>query len=120
MKTQHTPGKWHWHDAAGRKDGKGEPTGIGRGLTGDEPKPGNLSRFSYAISDEQGFCVAHCTGPLVTMSSERSEAHARLIAAAPDLLAALEALANCPDYRGIATHEMTAARAAIAKVKGEA
>lgn len=42
-----------------------------------------------------------------------------VFAVAPELLAALEALANCPDYRGINTLEMRNARAAIAKAKGE-
>lgn len=46
------------------------------------------------------------------------EANARLIAAAPELLVALVALVECPDYRGRKTHEMTAARAAIAKALG--
>lgn len=87
--SDHTPGELHWHDAFGRKDGQGEPLGIGRGVTGDEPQLGNCSRFSYAVSDEQGFIVAHCTGALVTMSSRRSEANARLFAAAPKLLDAL-------------------------------
>lgn len=85
----HTPAPWHWHDSCGRKNGKGEPIGTGRGITGDEPEIGSLSRFSFAISDSNGFCVAHCTNALVTMSTETSEANARLMAAAPDLLAAL-------------------------------
>ena len=34
------------------------------------------------------------------------------------LLEVLKALVNCPDYKGINTHEMTAARAAIAKAEG--
>ena len=85
----HTPAPWNWHDSAGRKNGEGKPIGTGRGITGDVPEMGNLSRFSFAVSDNTGLCVAHCTNALVTMSTERSEANARLIAAAPDLLAAL-------------------------------
>ena len=50
---------------------------------------GQASRFSYSVRDGQGFIVAHCTNPLITMSSDRSEANARLIAAAPELLSAL-------------------------------
>jgi len=47
----------------------------------------------------------------------RSEAYARLIAAAPDLLAALDALVNCnPDDAGPLLND---ARAAIAKATGE-
>lgn len=55
------------------------------------------------------------------------EANARLIAAAPDLLAALEVIASTPFVNGCSNqsmlrgiHEMRAsARAAIAKAKGE-
>lgn len=88
-----TPEPWHWYDAFGRKDGKGEPRGIGKGITGDEPAVGNCSRFSYAITDDQDFCIAHCTGALVTMSSERSEANAKLMHAAPGMLAVCEWIA---------------------------
>lgn len=68
---------WHWHDAFGRTEGQGPP----------RPHP-------YAVSDAQGFVVANCTGPLVTMSSERSENHARLIAQAPAMHAALHSIIN--------------------------
>jgi hypothetical protein len=93
----HTPAPWNWHDSSGRKNGKGEPIGIGRGITGDEPPLGSLSRFSFAVSDSAGFCVAHCTNALVTMSTATSEANARLIAAAPDLLDALNRLQASPN-----------------------
>lgn len=86
-----TPGRWNWHDAFGRLNGKGEPMGMGKGITGDEPKVGSLSRFAFAISDEHGFVIAHCTNALITMSSERSEANARLIAQSPPLLEACKA-----------------------------
>ena len=52
-----------------------------------------------------------------------NEANARLIAAAPDLLAALEQLVAVKDYSDRiwgATFDWDAARAAIAKAKGEA
>jgi hypothetical protein len=81
----HTPEPWNWHDAFGRKNGQGPTIGIGRGICGDEPRIGSCSRFSFAVSDNQGFVVAHCTNPLITMSDKRSEANARLISKAPIL-----------------------------------
>lgn len=45
--------------------------------------------------------------------------YARLFAAAPELLAALQAMVDCPDYRGIATHEMTNARKVLAKARSD-
>ena len=57
-----------------------------------EPMPvGQCSHFSFAVEDNQGFVVARCSNALVTMSSERSEANARLIASSPELLSACEA-----------------------------
>lgn len=50
------------------------------------------------------------------IDSEQGKADARLIAAAPDLLAALEAIIN--EYAGISDNWSRAARAAIAKAKG--
>lgn len=82
-----TPGKWHWHDTFGRKNGTGEPI---RATDMHPAKVGNVSPFSFAVSDEHGFVIAHCTGSLVTMSSERSEANARAISALPDMIAALQ------------------------------
>lgn len=35
-----------------------------------------------------------------------------------ELLEALKAVVDCPDYKGIHTHEMNAARAAIRKAEG--
>lgn len=89
-----TPGYWHWHDAFGRKDGKGDPIGTGRGLTGDEPAVGSCSRFSFAVSDDDGFVVARCSNALVTMSKERSEANARLCAGAPEMELMLRRIAE--------------------------
>ncbi len=116
-----TPGPWNWHDSFGRVNGEGPPKGIGRGITGDEPRIGNCSRFSYAVSDADGFCVAHCTGPLVTMSTERSEANARLIAKAPEYELALMAIANMvanetTNYRELAALCVATARMALEQI----
>ncbi len=81
--------QWHWHDCFGRKDGKGEP--ILTNALGDSPKVGQASVFSFAVSDDRGFVVAHCTNALITCSTERSESNARLIAAAPKMYRALNA-----------------------------
>lgn len=53
-------------------------------------------------------------------SAAEVEANARLIAAAPELLAALQALAEVALYRdGDCTAQLTTARAAIAKATGQ-
>jgi hypothetical protein len=80
---------WHWHDMFGRKDGIGEP--ILTNSLGDRPRVGSGSVFSFAVSDDSGFVVAHCTNALVTCSTERSESNARLMAASPQMYRALNA-----------------------------
>ena len=87
--TQHTPGPWKSSDRWGN-------FGDYNRHENDAPN-GQVSRYSYSVVDEEGFIVAHCTNPLVTMSSERSEANAQLIAAAPDLL---DALLEARDFIG--------------------
>jgi hypothetical protein len=59
--------------------------------------------------------VAHCSGYDGNRSRDEELANARLIAAAPDLLAALEALLSYDDM--VECADM--ARAAIAKARGE-
>ncbi len=73
----------------------------------------------WTIWDDEGMaciCDVHAG-----IEPDPSEANARLIAAAPDLLAACEALARSFDAVTYAawTPEMHAAVAAIAKAKGE-
>ena len=92
-----TPAPWHWHDRFGRKQGTGDVPTCG---TTDVPT-GQANRFSFAVSDAQGFVVARCANALVTMDSERSEANARLIAAAPELLAACLAARKAMNALGI-------------------
>lgn len=96
------------------------------------PGPWNISgagmdRLIYSDSDQAwDLAIVRCGG-----NDRQTEANARLIAAAPDLLAALEALLRngmggvtcdpaatyCPEYSG---EVLIAARAAIAKAKGGA
>lgn len=107
-------GPLHWHDSFGRKDGVSDVPLNGVA----DPPVGQCNRFSYAVSDDRGFVVAHCSNPLVTMSATRSVAYARLFAAAPDLLAActavLESLERNLDAQYLPeTREVL--RAAIAK-----
>ena len=98
MQTKHTPGPWH--------------IGVrtfhaGRDVYGPKGEP-------VAVADDA-----------ITATPE-AEANARLIAAAPDLLAALEALTACASMSGpagttaylISNERMQAARAAIAKATG--
>lgn len=53
-----------------------------------------------------------------TLPVER-DANAHLIAAAPELVEALRALVDCPDYRGINTLEMRRATSILAKLEGK-
>jgi len=90
MSSDHFPLRppWHWHDAFGRKDGKGEQIACGPDSLHGELPMGQCSHFSFAVSDDDGFVIAKCSNALVTMSSDLSESHAILLAAAPELLAA--------------------------------
>jgi hypothetical protein len=104
MKTQHTPGPWavrdHWAD-----EGAFEvyPT------RGGEPKIGQWS----ALAEVPEY------GP---NDAPEAEANARLIAAAPDLLEALELMLENLDAMYVVSPASSAhkkARAAIAKATGE-
>jgi hypothetical protein len=97
MNTQHTPGPWHWCD-----DGDGNKWGS-RGL---EPA-----------------VISGTVEGLVSVY----DADARLIAASPDLLAALNDILACASISApldmtayiISASRIKAARAAIAKATGE-
>lgn len=88
--TKHTPGPWEVRQTA------------------DE-------RINIAAAD--GLYLA---GMYYTAHPENVIADATLAAAAPQMLAALIGVVNCPDYRDIDTHEMHAARAAIAAATPDA
>lgn len=91
MELNITPGDWYWYDSFGRKLGVGKAT-PGENILGDKPPVGQISHNSYVVADEQGFVVARCSNPLVTMESSRSEDNAKLLARAPKLHAALKSL----------------------------
>ncbi len=112
MDTRFTPGPWFINTAGSAK--KGQPFRI-------------TEIYVYAphVQDDTAIC-ADIIDPL---TQEPSEANARLIAAAPDLLAALVALDECycaagPHLTKDERHQhrltLIAARAAIAKATGAA
>ena len=108
--TAHTPGPW-WIEPVGtiRNDADGNPRY-------DLPR---IVRFG----DGHSICKAHLIGG---NDPDQALANARLIAAAPDLLEALEAMIEeWIDYATLnnlgdpgAKHNIKLARAAIAKAKG--
>ncbi len=108
MSGQHTPGPW-WTEPVGtvRNDADGEPRY-------DLPR---IVRYGDGVS----ICKTHLIGGA---DPDPAIANARLMAAAPDLLAALEGLlADIQDYQrinnlgGESNHWQVHARAAIAKAR---
>ena len=103
----HTPGPWKIFD--------------GWGASRDRPV------VVDSIPDIDGKCVANCICH-VASSNDNAEANARLIAAAPDLLEALECMvigaAACaiphPKERQVLQDAVNIAQSAIRKAKGEA
>lgn len=100
-KTKHTPGPW-----------------IGAGPSFGDPLPRYTTEIVTEWEDEDDQRPMICTLPFRHYDHE-NEANARLIAAAPELLEALEALQpyvlHLPDGAPI----KETIRAAIAKAKGE-
>lgn len=128
MKEQHTPGPWVW------RDGTHKPVDLrtwqsvgyynnlylsGAGFTPGEPcyegddSPSPVERCEVIGCDE--YIIVN---GLYNGSADRPQAvaNAQLIAAAPDLLAALRALVAAHFYDE--NPEMDMARAAIAKAEG--
>jgi hypothetical protein len=105
MSEQHTPGPWQWsHNGASTHD---------------------THCIEISGGDRIGN-VAYCQSYTGDGYDDRSEtiANARLIAAAPELLEALQAIVKSladHDDEGMVEHaaQMVAARAAIAKATGE-
>ncbi len=101
MKTKHTPGPWTWF------------TGFKKNSAETIRETGERIRFVMGGPNDQG--LAHTVG----LNEETDTANAHLIAAAPELLAALQLVAALPGFEpeepyGVAT------LAAIAKARGEA
>lgn len=90
----HTPGPWEW-------------------VKGNEVRRGLSMKFLKG-ADNQGF--AHTVG----LGEPLDTANARLIAAAPDLLAALKAVCAADDRKSLVAlvDVLPAARAAITKAEG--
>lgn len=98
MSTQHTPGPWFLvgneiHDREAKYDASGARTG----------------------STPNSIASVHIY-PQTPISKGSQEANARLIAAAPELLAAL---IKAVSRQGFTNEELFEARAAIAKAKGQ-
>lgn len=93
-KTRHTPGPWHY-----------EMDGFQISI-GDES-----TRHDYLKHDR--------TVAVIRDNSAHAEADARLIAAAPDLLEALEGMIEKPGQAHPGTNCWDRAQAAFAKAKGE-
>lgn len=88
-------------------------------MSGHTPGPWSVEQngfYKSAVTANKG--LAHLTWKAGTdrMSREEIEANARLIAAAPDLLMALENLEN--DAGQIPDHAWKIVKAAIAKARG--
>jgi hypothetical protein len=107
MKQKHTPGPWRWH---------------GHYLMQDVPGIDNpySTPAGYPIADDGS------AGDEYSPTIDTDGPNARLIAAAPELLASLKTLVDAvedhdnPVDQGLAAHHdsMQAARAAIAKAEG--
>ena len=98
---KHTPGTWE---------------AIGNLVRSPIHQPEGLPRGVQIADCRDGYFLAH---------TEEAKANARLIAAAPELLAALRSIADCcdedhaaRDYASRQTEIRGVARAAIAKVEG--
>lgn len=97
--TNHTPGPWSLK------------------MTGWRTNP-------FAIYSPRRPGAVACVPSRTSVPLDEQDANARLIAAAPDMLAALERIANSEEYHGdlfVCDFEtlQNVARAAIAKAKGE-
>lgn len=126
--TKHTPGPWFiWQELALQREGcdpeeitdelfyepdhsiyAGNPKECTRAsLRGHTAHICDVDADNYGFDDEEGVIKAMAL------------ANARLIAAAPDLLEALQGLLDVTDFHELYGNKTEAARAAIAKATGE-
>lgn len=89
---EHTPGPWEWEKPYQYSDGS----------------------TSWALSSNGRLVLRHAASTWTV-----SDANARLIAAAPELLKALRALFDASDLDTTPLHIYQAARAALAKAEGQ-
>lgn len=102
MSGKHTPGPWSWSNAYETTDGR---------------------RTWSLVSEENGYGILSCDGEENSPQGINDEPNARLIAAAPELLEALQAAWNCICELPATQDRVEAAelvRNAIAKATGEA
>ena len=97
--SKHTPGPW-----------------IGAGPSFGDPLPRYTTEIVTEREDEDGAATSICELPFHHHDDE-NEANARLIAAAPDLLEALQDMVS--DHASLSDATLAFARAAIAKATGE-
>lgn len=124
MKTEFTPGPWHWVDAGNDKP-------VTPGIDQSDASLRTVAVFGESktevIGDKRYTSFAL---PKWILDAERIEnpADARLIAAAPDLFAALERLSNvshCPtgwsedEHATILVYALLEAKEALAKATGK-
>lgn len=82
MNAHTTAEGWNWHDRYGRMNGEGRVRVQEMNASTEPPPFGTIAQFSFAVTDSQGFAIAHCKNPSIPMSVEQIEAHTRRIAAA--------------------------------------
>jgi hypothetical protein len=91
-------------------------------MTQHTPGPWAATGWEMREVSAHGHTIALCLGGNSAEAARMARANAALIAAAPDMLAALEAILSCADARDSDSmaNAMTDARAVITKAKGGA
>jgi hypothetical protein len=117
--SKHTPGPW----VASARDWTGQEVDNRIYIHGDESVEVNADEDDDSFGSVTTVGVAVCVVPVAEHGEAGAQANARLIVAAPDLLAACEAALSTLDAGTWLTGGMSPAhamRAAVAKAKGGA